>query len=279
MRLTSVLVLVSIVAACTPAQSRLGSEITNPARYFNLTQLEFCVLGDRSPAPKYRVKSFRRTGKSSVELASRFHGLAIHDIEHGEYQYTLEPDDTSKYPEDFYKLSGRLGLYLADYWITLQLNEPVGGDYGQVDVTGKITNLRVGEAKEPVWIRLQGVVRNSEAGQARVNPDGSFRIPVGLITGDFVVTVYRGGDVLYVSVIRARQVFCVNGQVFSFRDVPDRQRFREASAARLPVQESWLKSDKSRGFGGRAPIPETLCSDSFIVVLSGQRVGWYAIAE
>ena len=87
-----------------------------------------------------------------------------------------------------------------------------------------------------------------------------------------------GGDRLWRR-FGARQVFCVNGQVFSFHGVPDRLNGPErrvglcGDATRAPTQGPGFRegerssplgpgilaqSDKSRGFGGSAPIPETL---------------------
>ncbi len=105
---------VLIVVACSyaPSQSRKAKgwwALTPP--------VEFYVGDALKPAPKYRVKSFHKVGNDKQELAGRFHGLAPGAFEGGEYEYTLEPEDSAYRG---YELSGKLDMVFSAYWITLQ---------------------------------------------------------------------------------------------------------------------------------------------------------------
>ena len=181
-----------VVCSCAPSQAAKARK-----KWDLTTRVEFYVGDALKHAPKYRVKSFHKVGKNNEELAGRFHGLALEALEGGEYEYELAPEGPSA-PRG-YELTGHLNLWASAYWVTLQAPDPIGPDFGEIDVTGRVTPYPRG--KDPIWVRLQNVLKASQSPQAKVNPDGSFRIPVGLISGNFVVTVCRGGDVLYLSVV------------------------------------------------------------------------------
>lgn len=197
--LSLTVVLCDLGAACYQ-QREPQTKFRDPG---TITRVEFYIGGAIRPAPKYQVKSFRGSNRDSVELGGRFHGLALgEDITIGEYDYVLEPVDTARWPLPQYRLSGKVALYSSDCWVTLQMpDDPVGGDYGEIFVTGRIRPFPKGQGTEPIWVRLQNVVQASQFSQARANPDGSFRISAGRITGNFVLTVCHGDDVLYVSVV------------------------------------------------------------------------------
>jgi hypothetical protein len=163
-------------------------------------QVEFYVGDGGARAPQYRMRSFHRVGRSNVELAHKFHGLSIDGIEPAEYEYDLTPEDGRTYPSGDYELLGKLELYAPTNWITLQAPDPVGPDFGQLYVTGKITQFPKGGY--PLWIRLQNVLQAKQVLQGKINPDGSFRVPCGLLFGNFVVTVCRGNEVLYIDNVR-----------------------------------------------------------------------------
>ncbi len=181
------------VASCQTGDTK--AKLRDPG---SVEQVEFYVGGAFRPAARYHVKSFHKVGVS-LELAPRFHGLALHDsLGAGEYAYVLEPDDTAAYPASDYSLRGSVDLWGPDNWITLQMpDDPVGGDDGEVFVRGRVQPAPSGGGSQPVWVRLQNVVDASQFRQARVGADGSFQILAGRLTGNFVVTVCRGDDVLY----------------------------------------------------------------------------------
>ena len=190
-----IVALVLIIVACSyaPARSRKGSKVWDFT-----TQVEFYVGDVLKPAPKYRVTSFHKVGNDKEELAGRFHGLALDAFEGGEYLYTLAPEGAKAHSG--YELSGKLGLWNSSNWITLQVPDDIGPDPGEINLPGRVTPHPRG--KDPVWVRLQNVLGVPQVWQAKVRPDGSFLIPTGIISGNFVVIVCRGGDVLYHNVVQ-----------------------------------------------------------------------------
>jgi hypothetical protein len=187
---------VLIVVACSyaPSQSRKKHGWWDLA-----AQVEFYVGDPLKPAPKYRVTSFHKVGDDKEELAGRFHGLVLDVFEGGKYEYRLTPVGAE--PHSTYELTGKLDLWGSTNWVTLQVpDDPVGPDFGEIDLPGRVIPCPRG--KNPVWVRLQNVLRVPQVREAKVKPDGSFLIPAGLLTGNFVVTVCSGGDVLYLGVVQ-----------------------------------------------------------------------------
>jgi|SRR5882724_2751866 len=183
---------------CTPPQSR-----SVLATRDNAMEVEFYVAGQDEPAPKYRVTSFRRASKNSVELATRFQGLVARGLEDGEYEYSLEPEDSKTYPASMYRLNGKVGLWAPyPYWITLQMPSGILADSAPTVVSGRVVALPTADANQPFWIRFQHTVDASQVLQAKLDSHGFFRISSGLITGYFVITICRGEEVLHHSVAR-----------------------------------------------------------------------------
>jgi hypothetical protein len=65
---------VLVAASCQTLHTK--SKTRDPGA---VEQVEFYIGGAFRPAPKYQVKSFR-AANTSQDLASRFRGLALHDI-------------------------------------------------------------------------------------------------------------------------------------------------------------------------------------------------------
>lgn len=196
MRLATSLVVLALVAACQAPHAQEVFKV-----WENRTQVEFYVAGRLQPAPKYRVRSFRRAGKNSPELAGRFRGLAAQDLENGEYEYVLEPEVAPPGPPNMFDLMGKVQLYGPfPYWITLQMPTGSLADPDLVWITGRVLPPPATKMG-PVWIRFQHAVDHSQVVQVKLVGDGTFRIPYGPLTGSVVVTVCRGGDVLFLDVV------------------------------------------------------------------------------
>jgi hypothetical protein len=199
MRLTTPIL--SIVAIGFALQTPGGAQETAKRREDG-ARIEFYVVGRLQPALRYRVKSFRLVGQNSPELAARFNDLAAQGLDSGEYQYYLTPEKPPIGQRSDFDLSGRVQLYGAQSrLITLQM--PTGSyiDGAIFMLNGRVLPPPDG-GKDPVWIRFQHAVDHAQVVQAKLNVDGTFRIPTGLwFTGSVIVTVCRGGDVLFLDVV------------------------------------------------------------------------------
>jgi len=163
--------------------------------------IEFYVV-ERLPAlPKYRVKSFRETNANSPEMAGRFNGLAAQELPCGEYNYVLTPDGPTPGPLGSFDLYGRLLLCGSfPYWVTLQA--PVGyvGDGAYFPISGRVAPMPAADS-DPVWIRFQHVVDAAQIFQMKLGADGTFWIPTQPLTGNVLVMVCHGQDVLFHEVV------------------------------------------------------------------------------
>ena len=166
-------------------------------------RVEFYVARRFQPAPKYRVKSFRLVGKNSPELAARFRGLAAQDLESGEYEYVLAPEIEPAGPRGAFVILGRASLYGPyAYWITLQT--PTGSSVDGTNMSplsGRVIGASNGRS-EPLWIRFQHAVDQSQIVQAKLGGDGIFEIPNSIpFTGSVIVTVCSGAGVLFLDLV------------------------------------------------------------------------------
>lgn len=161
------------------------------------TAIEFYVGDFDGKEAPYKVQSFHAARLGAPELASRFRRLSIKGIPEGRYEYTLVPEEGPSWGRT---LTGTLGLYSELNWITLPAP---GTDLDMIDysyLTGHVKPVPSGGG--PLWIRFQSVLGKGQAWQSKIQADGSFRTVWGPLSGNFLLMVCRGDEVLFTRTMR-----------------------------------------------------------------------------